>query len=329
MATKGIDKDIRILGDRVAQYFDFEHFNEKWEDLVLQWGDRRKNNVYRRDKMAHAITIQGFQEMGFKRFRHEIQHKLGMYSSVGIDEIKDNKAPYLEKERLMSLLNVRTIPRDVVTPYNLNKQLTLIIQYFNRETHEITTENTKMVPSGFIPNHFLILQDWTKSEDDAWRVFLVYNYVFQKMMVYKGPQEGRFFDMTDFLIICALLQKISDHPNIITVHYIESINNIPFLGTEYIPCASLEQLIYRDNFLFPEKYLRNLSVLLKIIISICNAMSYAHSLAVLHLNLKPNCVVWTVQDFLETKILQMANPLDPDGILLTEFGLQSILDMRH
>jgi hypothetical protein len=35
MATKGINKDIKILGDRVAQYFDFDHFNEKWEDLVL------------------------------------------------------------------------------------------------------------------------------------------------------------------------------------------------------------------------------------------------------------------------------------------------------
>jgi len=148
-------------------------------------------------------------------------------------------------------------------------------------------------------------------------------------MVYKGPQEGRFFDITDFLIVCALWQKISDHPNIITVHYIESINNIPFLGLEYVPCASLEQLIFKDNFLFPEKYLRNLSVILKIIISVCNALAYSHSLSVLHLNLKPDCVLWTVQDLLETKVLQLANPLDPNGILLTEFGMQSVLDMRH
>ena len=85
----------------------------------------------------------------------------------------------------------------------------------------------------------------------------------------------------------------------------------------------------KDNFLFPEKYLRNQSIILKIMISVCNALSYSHSLSVLHLNLKPDCVLWTVQDFLETKVLQIANPLDPNGILLTEFGMQSVLDMRH
>ena len=149
------------------------------------------------------------------------------------------------------------------------------------------------------------------------------------MMVYKGPQEGRFFDMTDFLVICALWQKISDHPNIVTVHYVENINDVPFLGLEYVPCASLEQLISKDNFLFPEKYLRNMSVILKVIISICNALSYAHSMSVLHLNLKPDCVLWSVQDMLETKVMQITNPLDPDGIMLNEFGMQSTLDMRH
>jgi len=30
MAIKGIDRNIKILGDRVAKYFDFDHFNEKF-----------------------------------------------------------------------------------------------------------------------------------------------------------------------------------------------------------------------------------------------------------------------------------------------------------
>lgn len=30
MAIKGIDRNIKILGERVAKYFDYDHFNEKY-----------------------------------------------------------------------------------------------------------------------------------------------------------------------------------------------------------------------------------------------------------------------------------------------------------
>jgi len=99
---------------------------------------------------------------------------------VGIDEIKDNKAPYLEKERLMSLLKVKQIPKKVVSNYNLSKKLTSIIRMFQEKTYEITKEVTKMAPLGVIPNHFFIIEDWTQGENDSWRSFLVYNYLFQR-----------------------------------------------------------------------------------------------------------------------------------------------------
>jgi hypothetical protein len=101
-----------------------------------------------------------------------------MYSSIGIDEIKDNKAPYLEKERLMSLLKVRNIPPEVVKSFNLSKKLTKIVDMFNKKTYRITAKNTRMAPGGMIPNHFFIIEDWTKGENDSWRTFLVYNYLF-------------------------------------------------------------------------------------------------------------------------------------------------------
>lgn len=52
MAIKGIDRDIKILGDRVAKYFDFDHFNEKFQTLLLDWGPRLKHSVYSRSKVS-------------------------------------------------------------------------------------------------------------------------------------------------------------------------------------------------------------------------------------------------------------------------------------
>ena len=71
-----------------------------------------------------------------------------MYSSIGLDEIKDNKAPYLEKERLMSILKVRSIPKREVKQYNLEKKLIKIINMINSESYQITKKHQKMAAGG-------------------------------------------------------------------------------------------------------------------------------------------------------------------------------------
>ena len=101
------------------------------------------------------------------RFRYDLQHKLQGYSSIGIDELKDNTAPYLEKERIMALLKVKIIPKEIVEPYDLTKKLSSILMMIQKTPYEITREVTAMKAGGMIPNRFLIIEDWTKSQKDA------------------------------------------------------------------------------------------------------------------------------------------------------------------
>jgi hypothetical protein len=104
----------------------------------------------------------------------------------------------------MALLKAKIIPNEIVAPYDLTKKLASLLMVIKEVGYEITKAKNVLQKGGHIPNKFLIIEDLTKSQKDAWRSFFVFNYLFKKMMVYKGPQEGRFFDMTDFLVISAL-----------------------------------------------------------------------------------------------------------------------------
>lgn len=101
-----------------------------------------------------------------------------MYSSTGIEELKDNTAPYLEKERILALLKVKVIPNEIIGPYDLTKKIASMLLMLQKATYEINQEMTEMKPGGMIPNRFTIMEDWTKSQKDSWRSFLVFNHVF-------------------------------------------------------------------------------------------------------------------------------------------------------
>ena len=71
----------------------------------------------------------------------------------------------------------------------------------------------------------------------------MYNIIFEKVLVFEGPSITRFTDFTDFKRVTNLWKGISNHPNILSMLYIEIINGHPYKNIEYIPNNNLDELI--------------------------------------------------------------------------------------
>jgi hypothetical protein len=146
-------------------------------------------------------------------------------------------------------------------------------------------------------------------------------------------------DREDFLRearITALLQ----HPNIMPIHDI-GLNElgIPYFTMDFISGESLEEILHqlsRDNEAYKNKY--SLSVLLSLFQKVCDAISYAHSRGILHLDLKPGNInvgsfgEVTVYDWGLAKVLKNeraeseAYPdLDLDAELLNDITLAGVV----
>jgi eukaryotic-like serine/threonine-protein kinase len=80
-----------------------------------------------------------------------------------------------------------------------------------------------------------------------------------------------------------------NHPNIITIHEIESADDIDFIVMEYVRGASLDTLIPRQGF--------RLNELLRIAIPVADALAAAHARGIVHRDLKPDGAVVKVLDF--------------------------------
>jgi serine/threonine protein kinase len=74
-----------------------------------------------------------------------------------------------------------------------------------------------------------------------------------------------------------------NHPNIVTIHEIESADGIDFIVMEYVPGKSLDLLIPRQGMRVPE--------VLRIAIPIADALARAHARGIVHRDLKPANVV--------------------------------------
>jgi hypothetical protein len=84
------------------------------------------------------------------------------------------------------------------------------------------------------------LEEWT-TNTSSYASYLIYNEVFKRLLVVKAPRLGQYKRGKDFLIMVAQWMKISDHPNIQTIHFIEMMNDTPQLAMEYISAGSLER----------------------------------------------------------------------------------------
>ena len=99
-----------------------------------------------------------------------------------------------------------------------------------------------------------------------------------------------------------------NHPNIVTIYEIDSVDGMDFIVMEHIKGKSLESLIGRKGLAMAD--------LLRWAIQISEALSAAHSAGVLHRDLKPGNVMITDQglvkllDFGLAKLVEAENPGD-------------------
>ena len=90
-----------------------------------------------------------------------------------------------------------------------------------------------------------------------------------------------------------------DHPNIVRIYRIESIEHTPFIEMELVEGKTLAQLLDEHGRYTPEDALR-------IIHPVCEALDYAHRKGVIHRDIKPANIL--VRD-------------DDGRVLVTDFGL--------
>jgi len=99
-------------------------------------------------------------------------------------------------------------------------------------------------------------------------------------------------DINDFLNE-AKITSILDHPNIPPVHEISSEGDIPYFLMKLIKGKDLSEIL-KENDIFTKNGKINGSELnhrLEIFLKICDAISYAHSKSIVHLDIKPANVV--------------------------------------
>ena len=91
------------------------------------------------------------------------------------------------------------------------------------------------------------------------------------------------------------------HPNIVTIHEIESADGVDFIVMEYVPGKTLDALIPRQGMTLAE--------VLRIAIAIADAVARAHAAGIVHRDLKPANVV-----------------VGPEGVVkVLDFGLAKLV----
>src|SRR5260370_40316290 len=97
-----------------------------------------------------------------------------------------------------------------------------------------------------------------------------------------------------------------NHPNIVTIHEIESADGIDFIVMEYVPGKTLDTVIPRHGL--------KISEVLRIAIPIADAVARAHATGIVHRDLKPANVavgsdgVVKVLDFGLAKLVSQDEP---------------------
>jgi serine/threonine-protein kinase len=90
----------------------------------------------------------------------------------------------------------------------------------------------------------------------------------------------------------AELAAILSHPNIIPVYEVGDAGDFLFLAMQLVKGKPLSQYIERSRKnVLPSKRTLPLSITLKIVISILNALEYAHSQSIIHRDIKPGNIL--------------------------------------
>ena len=134
-------------------------------------------------------------------------------------------------------------------------------------------------------------------------VFLAEDTWIHKKVAVKVPHKQN-LDFAEMLKEPRLLASMN-HPNIVTVLTAEKQDGVFFIVMEYVPGATLEQIIHRDGAL-------DVARVLDFACQICNAVHHAHKVGVLHRDLRPGNMLVSdsgmlkVTDFGTSRFLEIA-----------------------
>ncbi|HEU4692776.1 MAG TPA: serine/threonine-protein kinase, partial [Vicinamibacterales bacterium] len=109
-------------------------------------------------------------------------------------------------------------------------------------------------------------------------VYLAEDTWIDKKVALKVPHKQN-LDFSQMLKEPRLLASMS-HPNIVTVVTAEKQDDVFFIVMEYVPGETLEHLIIREGVL-------DLARALDFSCQICNAVDHAHTVGILHRDLRP------------------------------------------
>jgi eukaryotic-like serine/threonine-protein kinase len=134
-------------------------------------------------------------------------------------------------------------------------------------------------------------------------VFLAEDTWIHKKVAIKVPHKQN-LDFAEMLKEPRLLASMN-HPNIVNVLTAEKQDGVFFIVMEYVPGATLEQIIHRDGAL-------EIARALDFTCQICNAVDHAHKVGVLHRDLRPGNMLVSdtgmlkVTDFGTSRFLEIA-----------------------
>lgn len=110
------------------------------------------------------------------------------------------------------------------------------------------------------------------------------------------------------------------HPNIVTVYEIGEHRGLIYYAMEFVPGISLDQRLHRDGPMAPH-------AAATLLLSIAEAVDYAHRLGVLHLDLKPGNVLIAADGTAKIADFGLARKLDNEGGIVNDrvFGTPGYL----
>jgi hypothetical protein len=201
MYIQEASKEARLIAEAAMEAYSSEHFQASDVTMMLDWGSISKPWVF---------TDEGLE------------------------------APILKKERARAMIEVRCVPNERIKNFNFVERLMSIVKKLGGKFENLDEGKKAIAVGTALKGQFKVLEDFT-SEQSSYRTFLVYNETFKRLMIVRTTHEGQFREIKDVIVGNNMWMRISDHPNIQTMHYIEAINKSAVMACEYVAAVSIER----------------------------------------------------------------------------------------
>ena len=118
------------------------------------------------------------------------------------------------------------------------------------------------------------------------KIYKVQDYQTDRIVAMACLDEGKDLISKESFLREARITAQLQHPNIISIHDIGIDADQPYFTMKFLEGQTLEETLIADDYSQQNKSY-TLTELLEIFKKVCNAVAYAHSKAVIHLDLKP------------------------------------------